>query len=289
MSLGVRFAQWPRPIAWRLLPALRYLNLMRALEWRMLAPWIQDVDKWRVLDVGCGHGGIYSLSLAQQGATLLGCDLKHSVMADVQTTAQGLGLGSEAFFLVADGAALPLPVGSFDLVICNCVLEHIVDDMAAMRAMARVLRPGGLLYLTVDNADHGLALGVLERLPAGLKTRFLQPKISAASSVVVGLDEHLDEIYSVCRRYHHAELEAVVSDLGLAVLNSRPYLFGLGAAHYELFHALRRPDSASGFGRMLFMATSLFLYPLAVWSEKRARTGGHGLAIVARKEICTDE
>jgi SAM-dependent methyltransferase len=289
MSLGVRFAQWPRPVAWRLLPALRYLNLMRALERRMLTPWIQQVDDWRVLDVGCGHGGIYSLSLAQQGATLVGCDLQHSVMADVHTTAQGLGLGDDAFFLVADGAALPLPLGDFDLVICNCVLEHIIDDMAALEAMARVLRPGGLLYLTVDNADHGLALGLLERLPAPIKSRFLQPKIGAASSVVAGLDEHLDELYSVRRRYHQPDLEAVISDLGLAILYSHPYLFGVGAAHYELFHALRRPDTAKGFGRMLFMTTSLLLYPLAVWSEKRAGKGGHGLAIVARKERAAHE
>jgi hypothetical protein len=46
-----------------------------------------------------------------------------------------------------DLTALPDPDGSFDVVICNHVLEHIPDDRAAMREVRRVLRPGGFAVL----------------------------------------------------------------------------------------------------------------------------------------------
>ena len=46
-----------------------------------------------------------------------------------------------------DLTALPDPDDSFDVVICNHVLEHIPDDRAAMREISRVLRPGGFAVL----------------------------------------------------------------------------------------------------------------------------------------------
>jgi len=278
VSLSLRFARMPRPVARCLLPALRYLNLMRALELRLLAPWVRSVAGWRVLDVGCGHG-LYALDLARRGATLLGCDLQRLALADAHGTAAGLGLDSRALFLAADGQELPVPDGAFDLVVCNCVLEHIPDDQAALAAMSRALRPGGLLFLSVDNADHSLALGFLERA-----RWLLRPEVAAAPTVAAGLDARLDGLYSVLRRYRPADLAATLGDLGLVVLDSRPYLTGVGAAQYEAFHSLRGLDPNHGLGRGLYMLSSLLLYPLAAWSDRRRGARGHGLALVARKE-----
>lgn len=283
MSTSLWFIRLPRQIARRLYPVVRYTSLMRALEQRLMMPWVRDVEGWRVLDVGCGHG-FYSLDPARRGAALVGCDLDRASLVSAHQLAQGLGLEGQTLFLAADGSDLPVPESAFDLVVCNCVLEHIADDGAALAAMARSLRPGGILYLTVDNAEHGLVLGFLDRLPAGVKARLLWPEIAAASSVSSGLDARLDDLYAVLRRYHHADLARTLAELGLTVLDSRTYLSGMGGAQYECFHALRSLDPSRRFGRMLYMLSSLFLYPVAALMDDRKDARGHGLAVVARKE-----
>jgi SAM-dependent methyltransferase len=282
MSLSARFARLPRPLARALLPALGRLNLMRALELRRLAPWVPQVSGWRVLDVGCGHG-LYSLDLVRRGAALLGCDLQRPALTDALRIARGLGLQDRALFLAGDGAALPVAGRSFDLIVCNCVLEHIADDGAALAAMSRALCPGGILYLAVDNADHGLALGFLERLSPRLKRWLLRPQVAAVPSVSAGLDAHLKNLYAVHRRYERAELEKRLAGLGLVILDSRPYLTGVGAAHYEAFHAMRGLDPNQDMGRLLYMISSFLLYPFAARSDRQPGRRGHGLALVARK------
>ena len=54
----------------------------------------------------------------------------------------------------ADITDLPFETGSFDLILCNHVLEHVPDDLAAMRELRRVLKPGGLALLQVPIATH---------------------------------------------------------------------------------------------------------------------------------------
>jgi hypothetical protein len=163
------------------------------------------------------------------------------------------------------------------------VLEHIADDRAALAGMVRSLRPGGLLFLTVDNAEHALALGFLERLPHGVRARMLRPELLASSSLSEGIDARIASLWSVRRRYYLDDLVASLSALGLTVLDSRTYLSGIGAAQYEAFFALKGLDQTMGLGRVLYTLSSLVLLPLAIWSDRRAGARGHGLAIVARK------
>jgi SAM-dependent methyltransferase len=54
-----------------------------------------------------------------------------------------LDLESPLAKIHADVQALPFPDGTFDVVFCNHVLEHVADDRLAMREMWRVMRPGG--------------------------------------------------------------------------------------------------------------------------------------------------
>jgi SAM-dependent methyltransferase len=97
----------------------------------------------RVLDVGCGSGGLLRL-LEQLGgpATFVGVDLGAERLASARALAPHHG------FARADGARLPFPDRSFGLVCQSTVLSSILDAGTRRRVaaeMARVLRPGGAL------------------------------------------------------------------------------------------------------------------------------------------------
>ena len=138
MGLNVWFSRLTQWLARAFYPAVRYTSLMRALEIRLLVPWLRRVEGWHVLDVGCGHG-FYSLDPARRGATFVGCDLDRPALVSSRRITRRLGLDGRTVFPAADGVALPLRDRSVDLVVSNCVLEHIADDNAALAAMPEKL------------------------------------------------------------------------------------------------------------------------------------------------------
>ena len=95
-----------------------------------------DVQGRDVLDVGCGEGRFCRM-LAARGARTVGVDPTVELIAEARRLQPG---GS---FHEAGGEALPLPDASMDLVVSYVALVDIPDYRAAIREMARVLRPGG--------------------------------------------------------------------------------------------------------------------------------------------------
>ena len=105
----------------------------------------------RVLDVGCG-GGILSESLAAKGAKVVGIDAGlapinvarlHAVASNVDidyrhTTVESL-LGGEE--------------GSFDVICCLEMLEHVPDPASAVEACSRLVRPGGSVFFSTINRN----------------------------------------------------------------------------------------------------------------------------------------
>ena len=102
----------------------------------------------RALDVGCG-GGLLAEEFARLGFAVTGVDPSPESLAVARRHADQQGLRIE--YDVAEGEALPFDKGSFDVVYCCDVLEHVRDLERVIAESARVLRPGGVyLYDTIN-------------------------------------------------------------------------------------------------------------------------------------------
>ena len=109
-----------------------------------------------VLDLGCGFGR-HAFGVLRRGADVVAGDLGRAELADVRSmvaamrTAGELPDGTLGCAAAADARCLPFADGAFDRIITAEVLEHIGDDGAALAELARVLRPGGVLAVTVPS------------------------------------------------------------------------------------------------------------------------------------------
>ena len=107
-----------------------------------------------VLDVGCGQGR-HSFEALRRGADVTAFDFSQSDLDEVQTmfdamAAEGQVPASGAYRTVqGDARAMPFDDSSFERVIASEVLEHIVEDDAAIDEIVRVTKPGGLVAVTV--------------------------------------------------------------------------------------------------------------------------------------------
>lgn len=113
----------------------------------------------RILDIGCGSGRHVAAAYALDRATVVGADAN---VEDLKAAKERLHfhdyLGEHGrgrwLLSAADITRLPFDNGTFDLVICSEVLEHIPDHHLAMDEIVRVLKP-----------DHPLVVSVPRRWP----------------------------------------------------------------------------------------------------------------------------
>lgn len=103
-----------------------------------------DLAGKRVLDIGCGLGG-KTVAYAEAKARVTGVDLSAENIAKCSVFARARGV--EAVFVAGDAERLPFAAGSFDVVIANDSLEHFANPEGALRELARVLAPGGSIFL----------------------------------------------------------------------------------------------------------------------------------------------
>lgn len=194
---------------WRMTPevptdlAVRYTRAMvegarRAEVW-LAGPWRPHLGA-RVLDVGCGTGGLL-VAAARQGGAVTGVDiaLRWLVVARRQCEQAGV----DAALVAADGALLPFRRGAFERVFAVNVVEHAADQRGLLHWSLLASRPGGWCRMIVANrfsaapdpVTNLLGIGWLPRPVAPIYARWrrstryeaVRPLSARALQALVGL------------------------------------------------------------------------------------------------------
>jgi 2-polyprenyl-6-hydroxyphenyl methylase / 3-demethylubiquinone-9 3-methyltransferase len=105
----------------------------------------------RALDIGCG-GGILSESMCVRGAKVKGVDLSSSALgvADLHSLESGVEVEYEEIAAEALAAREP---GSYDVVTCMEMLEHVPDAAGIVQACATLVKPGGWVFFSTLNRN----------------------------------------------------------------------------------------------------------------------------------------
>jgi ubiquinone/menaquinone biosynthesis C-methylase UbiE len=104
--------------------------------------------------IGCGPQSMMMKVIAERGIEVVGVDPNRQFIDSANAFLDGF-----AHAFVGTAEAIPFDAESQDIVICDAVLEHVDSTEMALAEMYRVLRPGGVLYVSTTNRTHFNALG----------------------------------------------------------------------------------------------------------------------------------
>ena len=248
--------------------------LWRAIEARALAALDFPAP---LLDFGCGDG-LFTDAVFGKQPGVFGCDI---ASAELPSARDGgvYPLGVQ----FADGHALPYRTGAFGSVYANSVVEHIPDPQNVLPELVRVLRPGGVIVLTVPSDQF-------RRLLHGVKTA---PNKQAAEAYATSVDKLLAH-----HHYHTAdEWRVLFQTSGAQLTEVRYYVSPDAAATWDRMNgeygigrrswfSLAASPRLRGLGYQGLLARQLIkrLEPqLRPLYDETTRDQGAGMLVIGRK------
>ncbi len=117
--------------------------------WHLLARRHLRPGPARLLEIGCGRGGFSRWLAGLDGVTVVAEDFARAAVRMALDHTRGAA--RPVAVAAADILAIPHRDAAFDVVVSCETVEHVADPAAAVRELARVLRPGGTLVLTTPN------------------------------------------------------------------------------------------------------------------------------------------
>lgn len=128
---------------------LHYMNFAKAMEAKIISRYLELKKGEIVCDIACGSGQ-QSIVMAKQGCKIYGIDMTEKAIE----TAESISEEYDCDFQVGNAEELPYDSNMFNKVVSVCALEHFENDEKALKEINRVLKPGGILVLTVDSFTY---------------------------------------------------------------------------------------------------------------------------------------
>ena len=193
--------------------------------------WVPPTDEARILDCACGRGFYLNMYRYVSECALVGLELDAEIIRKAQRNVghlPGITLTRGNIY------ALPFPADYFDGVILSEILEHIEDDVAGLREVWRVLKPGGVVAITVPHANYPFLWDpinwTLERV---LHTHIRRGPLAGIWA------NHV-------RLYRREQLRAVVQQAGFVVEAERSFTHYSFPFIHNLVYGLGKPLLESG-------------------------------------------
>ena len=140
---------------------------------------------WQVADIGCG-AGTQSALWAQDGHHVYALDINEELVQLGRERTKQSGLPID--FYIGSAAKLPWPDASVDICLSPELLEHVKDWEMCIAESSRVLRPGGILYLSTTNklcpVQHEFGLPGYSWYPSSLKHRYERLAVTTRPELV---------------------------------------------------------------------------------------------------------
>ncbi|CAD6490160.1 MAG: Ubiquinone/menaquinone biosynthesis C-methyltransferase UbiE [Candidatus Argoarchaeum ethanivorans] len=226
---------------------LHYMNFAKAMEAKIISRFLELKEREIVCDIACGSGQ-QSIVMAKQGCRIYGIDMNEKAIENAKSISEEY----DCDFQVGSAEELPYDSNMFDKVVSVCALEHFANDEKALKEMNRVLKPNGILVLTVDSFTY-----------KGIK-KHLQEKHK--------IDHNVVNYYSVF------QLTQKLEKYGFKVLKSKYFI---NSPISSFFFALGIRIG----GGYIFRAISPVAYSLSLFSDRffGRENEGYLLAIKAQK------
>lgn len=193
--------------------------------------WIEPTDDKIILDMPCGRGFYLNMIRYVSNCTLIGAELDWDVILKAK---RNVGHLPDVALHNANIYALPYPDNTFDAAILSEILEHVDDDVAALKEVYRVLKPGGVVAITVPNADYPFLWDPINRTLESLFRTHIQHGMFAGIWA-----NHV-------RLYWRDDLRAAVLNAGFEVEEERSFTHYSFPFIHNLVYGIGKPLLESG-------------------------------------------
>lgn len=200
---------------------------------RTIFEWVPppDDDTAIILDAGCGRGFYLNYYRYVSQVKLVGLELDDEIIRKAQRNIEHL---PNITLIRANLYHLPFPDDTFHAVIMSEILEHVEDDAQALREAYRVLKPNGVVVMTVPNANYPFWWDPINKtLEALLKRRIRRGPLAGIWA------NHV-------RLYTLAQLRQPVVDAGFTIEAERAFTHYSFPFIHNLVYGLGKPLLESG-------------------------------------------